>query len=153
MKVVGTGSPVALTLRLSEREIKHLSDELEHRHRVAGDALQTAIDQGRGFTAVRDDGRPPADVMLGIVAMLEVIAQTIPNAQGRYVITGPTWLLGQAIRGVSIEVTEQLAETLRRFVDEAAPSAAELRDAVRDAAAWSETLIGLDHAEKFGLDS
>jgi hypothetical protein len=91
--------------------------------------------------------------MLGIAAMLEVIAQTVPNAQGRYVVTGPTWLLGQALRGVSIEAAEQLAETLRRFVDEGGPSAAELREAVRDAAAWSETLIGLDHAEKFGLDS
>jgi hypothetical protein len=45
MKVVGTGSPVVLTLRLREREIKGLSDELDHRRRVADEAMETASER------------------------------------------------------------------------------------------------------------
>ena len=63
MKVVGTGSPVALTLRLREREIKGLSDELDHRRRVADEAMETALERGRDLSAVRDDGRTPAEVV------------------------------------------------------------------------------------------
>jgi hypothetical protein len=153
MKVVGTGSPAALTLRLREREVHGLSDELEERRRVADEAMDTALGQGRGLTSMRDDGPTPTEIVLAILAMQDTIARTTPNAQGRYVVTGPTWLLAPAIRGASIEASERLVEALRRFADEDSPSAEELRDAVGDAAAWSETLIGLDHAEKFGLES
>jgi hypothetical protein len=62
-------------------------------------------------------------------------------------------LLAPAIRGASIEASERLVDALRRFADENVGSAEELRDAVGDASAWSETLIELDHAESFGLDA
>jgi hypothetical protein len=153
MKVVGTGSPVALTLRLREREITGLSEELDHRRRVADEAMEAARERGRDLSAVRDDGRTPGEVAGAIVVMQEVIARAVPNAQERLVVTGPTWLLAPAIRGASIEASERLVDALRRFADENVGSAEELRDAVGDAAAWSETLIGLDHAESFGLDA
>lgn len=152
MKVVGTGSPLALTLRLREREIKGLSEELEQRRRVADDAVETALDGGRDLASVRDGGRTPAEIGVAAVAMQDVIARASANAEGRYVVTGPTWLLAPAIRGASIDASERLVEALRRFADENVGSAEELRDAVGDASAWSETLIGLDHAESFGLD-
>ncbi|WP_324908457.1 hypothetical protein [Baekduia sp.] len=150
MKVVGTGAPVALTLRLRERELRGLSDELEHRRRVVDEAMETAIDQGRGFVSERDDGRTSAEIVLAIVAMQDLITRAVPNAESRFVITGPTWLLGPAIRGASIDATERLVDALRKFAD-SGRSAEGLRDAVGDASAWSETLIGLDHAENFGL--
>jgi hypothetical protein len=153
MKVVGTGSPVALTLRLREREIKGLSDELEHRRRVADEAMETALDQGRDLTSVRDDGRTPAEIVSAIVVMQDVIARATPNAENRLVVTGPTWLLAPAIRGAAIDASERLVDALRRFADEHEWAAEDLRDAVGDASAWSETLIGLDHAESFGLDA
>lgn len=154
MKVVGTGSPLALTLRLREREIKGLSEELEQRCRVADDAVQTALDGGRDLSSVRDAGRTPAEIGVAVVAMQDVIARASANAEGRYVVTGPTWLLGPTIRGASIEASERLVEVLRRFADGGsdAPPSEELRDAVGDAAAWSETLMGLEHAERFGVD-
>lgn len=151
MKVVGTGSPVMLTLRLRERETKGLSDELDHRRRVADEAMETALERGRDLSAVRDDGRTPVEVAQAIVVMQDLIARATPNAQERVVVTGPTWLLGPAIRGASIDAAERLVDALRRFADEDRGSAEELRDAVGDASAWSETLIGLDHAESFGL--
>jgi hypothetical protein len=67
MKVVGSGSPVALTLRLREREINGLSDELDHRRRVADEAMETALGRGRDLSAVRDDGRTPGEVAGAIV--------------------------------------------------------------------------------------
>jgi hypothetical protein len=57
MKVVGIGSPVALTPRLRGREIKGLSDEREHRRRVDDEAMETALDQSRGLISFRDGGR------------------------------------------------------------------------------------------------
>ncbi|HET6507400.1 MAG TPA: hypothetical protein VFG42_11485 [Baekduia sp.] len=114
------------------------------------EAMETAIDQGRGFVSERDDGRTSAEIVLAIVAMQDLITRAVPNAESRFVITGPTWLLGPAIRGASIDATERLVDALRKFAD-SGRSAEGLRDAVGDASAWSETLIGLDHAENFGL--
>lgn len=150
MKVVGTGSPTALTLRLREREIKGLSDELEQRRLVADEAMDTALDQGRALTPIREDGRTPAEVVSAIVAMQDVISRAILNAEHRFVVTGPTWLLAPAIRGAAIDACERLVDAFWRFANEDGGTAEELRDAVGDASAWSETLIGLEHAESFG---
>ena len=56
MKVTGTGNPASLTLRLREREIAGLKEELGHRAAVADDAATSPSGQG-----VASDVRPGPD--------------------------------------------------------------------------------------------
>jgi hypothetical protein len=146
MKVIGIGNPAALTLRLREREVKGLDEELRHRAAVAEDA------QATGTPLVRVDRKSATEVIVAVAALRDRLATTSPNEQGRVVVTGPTWLLGPAIIGTTLEASEQLAGAMRRFVDGDGCAAVELREAVSDAAAWSETLIGYDHVENYGSE-
>jgi hypothetical protein len=146
MKVIGIGNPAALTLRLREREVKGLDEELRHRAAVAEDAQVT------GTPLVRIDRKSATEVIVAVAALRDRLATTGPNEQGRVVVTGPTWLLGPAIICATIEASEQLAGAMRRFVDGDGCTATELREAVSDATAWSETLIGYDHVENHGSE-
>lgn len=146
MKVIGIGNPAALTLRLREREVKGLDEELRHRAAVAEDA------QATGTPLVRVDRKSATEVIVAVAALRDRLATTGPNDQRRVVVTGPTWLLGPAIIGATLEASEQLAGAMRRFVDGDGCTATELREAVSDATAWSETLIGYDHVENHGSE-
>jgi hypothetical protein len=146
MKVVGSGNPAALTLRLREREVDGLRDEMRHREAGAEDALSNGLDLGRV------DRKTPIEVREAAVAMQRHLDAASVNEQGRVVVTGPTWLLGPSIVCATIEAAERLAAAIQRFVDADDGDAEELRGAVSCAAAWSETMIGYDHAENFGLD-
>jgi hypothetical protein len=146
MKVIGTGNPEMLTLRLRERELAGLKEDLGHRASVADDAEATL--QERGFDApIGDDGRTSAEVLAAIAGLLDRLATAQPNEQGRVVVSGPTWLLGPAIRGATAEAAEQLVSALERFISSEGCTPVELRDAVSTASAWSETLIGYDHVQ------
>jgi hypothetical protein len=146
MKVIGTGNPEMLTLRLRERELVGLREDLGHRASVADDAEVTL--QERGFGApVGDDGRTLAEILAAITGLLDRLATAQPNEQGRVVVSGPTWLLGPAIRGATAEAAEQLVSALERFISSEGCTPVELRDAVSTASAWSETLIGYDHVQ------
>jgi hypothetical protein len=134
MKVIGTGNPIALTLRLREHEVDGLREELRQRELVAEDALANGDQFGRV------DRKTPIEVREAAVAMRNQLDVAEANEQGRVVVTGPTWLLGPSIITATIEAGEQFA----------APEA--LRDAISTASAWSETLIGYDHVENHGLD-
>jgi hypothetical protein len=147
MKVTGTGNPASLTLRLREREVAGLKEELGHRAAVADDAATSAAGH---ITA--SDGRPgPDDVLAAVTTMLDQLAATSANEQSRVVVSGPTWLLAPAIRGATAEAAEQLVSVLRRFTDDGDAAPEELRDAISAASAWSETLMGSEHVQKHGL--
>jgi hypothetical protein len=147
MKVTGTGNPASLTLRLREREIAGLKEELGHRAAVADDAATSPADQNTA-----SDGRPgPDDILAAVTAMLDQLAATPVNEQGRVVVWGPTWLLAPAIRGATAEAAEQLVSVLRRFTRDGDGTPEELRDAISAASAWSETLMGSEHVQKHGL--
>jgi hypothetical protein len=147
MKVTGTGNPASLTLRLREREVIGLKEELGHRAAVADDATTTSAVQ---ITA--SDGRPgPGDVLVAATAMLDELAATSVNEQGRVVVSGPTWLLAPAIRGATADAAEHLVSVLRRFTRDGEATPEELRDAISAASAWSETLMGSEHVQKHGL--
>jgi hypothetical protein len=149
MKVVGTGNPAMLTLRLREREVTGLKEELGHQAAVADDAERERPDEPMAAT-----GRRPSEILPVILKLLDELATTAePNEQGRVVVVGPTWLLGPAIRGATTEAAEQLVSVLRRFPSAEDSTAEELRDAVSAASAWSETLIGYEHAQNYGLTS
>jgi hypothetical protein len=146
MKVIGTGSPEMLTLRLREREVVGLREDLGHRASVADDAEATL--QERGFGArIGEDGRTAAETLAAVAALLDRLATAQPNEQGRVVVSGPTWLLGPAIRGATAEAAEQLVTALERFISGEGCTPVELRDAVSTASAWSETLIGYGHVQ------
>jgi hypothetical protein len=146
MKVIGTGNPEMLTLRLREREVAGLKEDLGHRASVADDAETTL--QERGFGApIGDDTRSSAEMLAAITALLDRLTAALPNEQGRVVVSGPTWLLGPAIRGATAEAAEQLVTALERFISSEGSAPDQLRDAVSTASAWSETLIGYDHVQ------
>jgi hypothetical protein len=143
MKVIGTGNPEMLTLRLRERELAGLKEDLGHRASVADDAEATLQEHGFG-APIGDDGRTSAEILAAITGLLDRLATAQPNEQGRVVVSGPTWLLGPAIRGATAEAAEQLVAALERFISNEDCTPVELRDAVSTASAWSETLIGYD---------
>jgi hypothetical protein len=146
MKVTGTGNPASLTLRLREREVAGLKEELGHRAAVADDAATSPADQSTA------SGRPgPDDILAAVTAMLDQLAATSANEQGRVVVSGPTWLLAPAIRGATAEAAEQLVSVLRRFTRDGDTTPEELRDAISAASAWSETLMGSEHVQNHGL--
>lgn len=147
MKVTGTGNPASLTLRLREREVAGLKDELGHRAAVADDGATSAADQ-----STASDGRPgPDDILAAVTAMLDQLAATSVNEHGRVVVSGPTWLLAPAIRGATAEAAEHLVSVLRRFTRDGDAAPEELRDAISAASAWSETLMGSEHVQNHGL--
>lgn len=86
-----------------------------------------------------------------MTAMLDQLAATKVNEQGRVVVSGPTWLLAPAIRGATAEAAEQLVSVLRRFMRDADATPEALRDAISAASAWSETLMGSEHVQNRGL--
>lgn len=138
MKVTGTGNPASLTLRLREREVAGLNEELGHRAAVADDAAT--------------QGASDSDTVLATVTvMLDQLAATKVNEQGRVVVSGPTWLLAPAIRGATAEAAEHLVSVLRRFTRDGDAAPEELRDAIAAASAWSETLMGSEHVLRHGL--
>jgi hypothetical protein len=149
MKVTGTGNPASLTLRLREREVAGLKEELGHQAAVADDAGRERPDEPMAAT-----GRRPGEILPAVLKLLDELTLTAePNEQGRVVVVGPTWLLGPAIRGATTEAAEQLVSVLRRFPSAESATAEELRDAGAAASAWSETLIGYEHVQSYGLTS
>jgi hypothetical protein len=102
MKVTGTGNPASLTLRLREREVAGLKEELGHRAAVADDAMTTSPVQ-----PTASDGRAgPDGILVAVTTMLDQLAAAKANEQGRVVVSGPTWLLAPAIRGATAEAAE-----------------------------------------------
>ena len=83
--------------------------------------------------------------------MLDQLAATSVNEQGRVVVSGPTWLLAPAIRGATAEAAEHLVSVLRRFTRDGDCTPEELRDAISAASAWSETLMGSEYVQRHGL--
>jgi hypothetical protein len=147
MKVTGTGNPASLTLRLREREVAGLKEELGHRAAVADDAAT-----GSAEHSPTSDGRlGPDEILVAVTVMLDQLAATSVNEQGRVVVSGPTWLLAPAIRGATAEAAEHLVSVLRRFAGDGDAAPEELRDAISAASAWSETLMGSEHVQKHGL--
>ena len=144
MKVTGTGNPASLTLRLREREVAGLKEELGHRAAVADDAATSQAGQSVGRLG-------SDDILTAITAMLDQLAATSVNEQGRVVVSGPTWLLAPAIRGATAEAAEHLVSVLRRFARDGDAAPDELRDAIAAASAWSETLMGSEHVQRHGL--
>lgn len=153
MKVVGTGSPAMLTLRLEECEIEVLRDELRHRRAVMADAATHAHERstGPGAGGGTREVEDPHDDLIVIAGVLDQIARWDRAAEPLEIV-GPTWLLGPSIRAATSEAAHQLLGTLDRYRDEGACTAEEMRDAVKVATAWVETVLDYDFVENKGMD-
>jgi hypothetical protein len=141
MKVMGSGSPAHLTLRLRGREVSGLDRELELREAVAGGDPR----DGAGGTLELS----PTQVRAEIAAARERLAGAAKLEQARVEITGPTWLLAPVISSAAGAAAERLTTTMLRFTRDGrgVDDAEELREAIGDASAWSETLIACRHAQ------
>jgi hypothetical protein len=155
MKVVGTGAPRMLTVRLKSCEVKVLRDELHHRRAAITEAAagahahSTSPGAGAGDREVEDRH----DELFLISRVLDDLRAPTPPDQPRQIV-GPTWLLAPVIRGAAVEAAERLRDAVSAFAsDTCARTPDELRAAVDTASALAATLIGLDHAENHAVDT
>jgi hypothetical protein len=159
VKVVGTGAPRMLTIRFEPCELEALRDELEERRAVSLQAAAHAQRHaGNAHPTVAVAQRPRRelerrhDELLLISRLLDDLRRPAPRDQPREVV-GPTSLLGEVIRGASAEAIERLVEDVAEFrEDRGRPTAEQLRASLAAAAAWVETLIGLDYADNHAVD-
>jgi hypothetical protein len=152
MKVVGTGSPTMLTIRLKTCEIPVLRDELEERRAVA---IEAASDAQRGAT-VRDatisGDEGDGEELLLISRLLDDLRTRVQDDQPLEIV-GPTWLLDQVIRGAAGEAVERLRLAVDAFrLDRGRVTPDEVRGAIDAVCASTATLIGLDHAINHAVD-
>src|SRR5690349_3965494 len=102
MKVVGTGSPVMLTLRVKSSEVAVLREVLCRRRAEEISAAGVAL---RSRDNAEVEGRD--DEMFLISKLLDDLRRHVPDGQPRELV-GPTCLLDPVIREAAAEATERL---------------------------------------------
>ena len=154
-KVIGTGAPRMLTVRLKSCEAGMLRDELFERRAVITEAVASA--QARcaaaGTGASENEIEDRHDELFLIAQLLDQL-RAPGQPDRRRDLVGPTWLLGPVIRGASMEAAERLRDAVAAFAaDTGSLSPDQLQAAVDAAAAITATLIGLDHVENHAVDT
>ena len=157
MKVVGSGSPMMLTVRFKPREIRLLRAQLEARQRSL---LSSIADTQRWLEeracGLREHEREQElerlkDDLVVVTSLLDESRRPADPGQPR-IVTGPTKVMAEVIRGAAGEAADLLQEAVDRFrEDRGTPTPQALRQQLGDTAAWVETLIGLDHADNHGV--
>jgi hypothetical protein len=140
MKVVGTGAPLMLTVRVKQAEIALWRNVLcDRQDRVSSDATGS------------DDARPADEPGL-ITNLLHALRQPVPDGQPLELV-GPTWLLDSVIRDVASEAAEQLSEAIDVFRSGRKQLTADaLRARADTALASTATLIRLDHVQRHAVE-
>ena len=159
MKVIGTGAPRMLTIRFEPCELDVLRDELEQRRAVAVEAAAHAQREAKAARPALPVAERPRgelecrhDELLLVSELLDELRRPAPEPGPREVV-GPTWLLGDVIRGAADETVERLAQGVAQFrLDRGHPTPEELLAALATAAAWVRTLVGLDFADNHAVD-
>jgi hypothetical protein len=154
-KVIGTGAPRMLTVRFRQCELDVLLDELHHQRAViteaAADAHAKSTAPGAG--AGDEDVEHHHDELFLIARLIDDLRTPAPRDRPREIVA-PTWLLGPVVRGAAVEAVERLCDAVRKFAaDKGERTPEEVRSAVDTAAALTATLIGLDHAEHFAVET
>jgi hypothetical protein len=150
VKVLGTGSPMMLTLRVRSCEVAVLRDVLCARR---AEAVASAALQAPEVAATCDvDRERPHDEMFAISKALDDLRRHTPPEQPR-VIVGPTWLLDSVIRDAASEAVERLSEAVDVFrADTGRMSADTVRTASETASASVATLLGLDYVQNHAVE-
>jgi hypothetical protein len=151
MKVVGTGSPVMLTVRVRASEVGLLRDVLnEQLLAAAGSIGQAAPWQPSGVAVA--SARNLSDSDLAVVSeLLSQLREPVAADQPRELV-GPTSVLDPDIRTAASQAAERLCEAVDVFrADRGRMKADELRSALETASACTATLIGLDHAQNYAV--
>lgn len=154
MKVVGTGSPEALTLHLQACERETLLEELFRTR--AGLITELAGEQARaGSHGGGDDRVESHHLHLAVLAQIVRQLEDWEPEDGDIVeVRGPNWVLCPVIRQCAQDAQEQLAAALGRFRDPEDSFGADQLRRVADAAhAWVETLIDYEHVDNHGFDA
>jgi hypothetical protein len=155
VKVIGTGAPRMLTVRLNSCEVSVLRDELHHQRAVITEAAAQAHAKSAlpGAGASDRDIEDHHDELLLISRLLDDLLAPVARDRPRELVA-PTWVLAPVIRGAAVEAVERLRDVVAAFAsDTGARTADEVRAAVHTAAALAATLIGVDHAEHHAVDS
>jgi hypothetical protein len=150
MKVVGTGSPMMLTLRVKSCEVAVLREVLCCRRADAVAAAAAA--RGRiGESRTDADAEAPHDEMFLIAKLLDGLRQHVSFDQPR-VLEGPTWLLDPLIRDAASEAVGRLSEAVDVFrADRGRLSSDALRATMDAASACTATLIALDFVQNHAV--
>ena len=155
IKVIGTGAPRMLTVRFRPCEIEVLLDELHHQRAVITEAAAGAHEKSTapGAGAGDQEVEHHHDELYLVTRLLDDLHAPAPNDRTREIVA-PTWVLGPVIRGAAVEAVERLCDAVRTFAaDKVGHSPDEIRRAVDTAAALTATLIGLDHAEHYAVNT
>lgn len=141
MKVVGTGAPRTLTIRLQPCEFDAWRRELRRR------LSAVATYEGSSDLSAASAARGEDDELAALSRLLEQALMPVPTGQPR-VIIGPTWLLRHVVRAVAVDAMDSYVASGRAYSEGSAASTADqLRAALDTATACTATLIGLSRAE------
>ena len=149
MKVLGSGSPLMLTVRLKACEVSVWDGVLCRRRSeaVAAAGMEPAV------TALpaNMEAEGPHEEMFVISRLLDDLHRSLADGQARELV-GPTWLLDPVIRDAATEAVERLGDAVDVFrADKDGMSADELRAAVDAAGACAASLIGLDFVQNHAV--
>jgi hypothetical protein len=136
MKVVGTGAPRILTVRVQACEIWLWREALRRR-------LVAATDRSEVASALDDDEPAHPDEAATIARLLERAHTPVPSGQP-WVLSGPSVLLADVIHGIATAATDSYAAAWRNFT--ASPDSRNgdrLRIALDTVAATTATAIAL----------
>jgi hypothetical protein len=135
MKVVGTGAPRTITVRVQPCEIAIWRDALRRRMITATDPRL------RSMSPAADDEPTHCHEAGSIARLLERAHAPVPQGQP-WVLTGPSWLLGDVIQTVTRAAVDRYAEAWRTFEEVPdALNADRLRVALDAASACTATAI------------
>jgi hypothetical protein len=136
MKVIGTGAPAFLTLRVDASEMPIMNAELQSLRATILDAITTAesapaSQSGRELIAQR---RMELEEVSRLIGQLEVAR----GGETQTELQGPTSTLSHVIVGAAYRASEDLLDDLHRFPDLPADS---VRAAAVSALACVETFL------------
>lgn len=146
MKVVGTGAPRTITVRVQPCEIAMWREALRRR-------MITAADPTRRVPPPATEDEPIHRVEASAVARLLTRAHAAVAPGQPWVLTGPSWLLDDVIHSVTRAAVDRYAEAWRAFED--APdvlNADRLRVALDTASACTATAMALARVQSDATD-
>src|SRR3954468_6542175 len=149
MKVLGSGSPLMLTVRLKSCEVSVWDGVLCRRR---SEAVAAAGMEPAAFALPGNmEAEGPHEEMFVLARLLDDLHRSPAEGQARELI-GPTWLLDPVIRDAASEAVERLSDAVDVFrADTGTLSSDDVRAAVDTAGACTASLIALDFVQNHAV--